>query len=134
MAVPRSIGLDFSGRSGSTIRAFDQGPALPLRVARTWITWTVMSSLNQRTEATTLPVSSTSKPFSRTWYVTSPPEVASQEICAQLSVTRPARRPVTVLGAPGTGRDWAEAIGSRSASGSESAALSPRSPASSARD
>lgn len=131
---PGSLGLDFSGRSGSTIRAFDHGPDLPLRVARTWITWTFMSSLNQRTEATTLPVSSTSKPFSRTWYVTSLPEDASQEIWAQSSVIRPARRPVTVLGAPATGRDWAEAIGSRSASGMESAALSPSSPACSACD
>jgi hypothetical protein len=57
---------ELSGRAGSTVSAFDHGPAWPFELARTWITWTDMESLNQLTEATTLPVSSTSNPFSRT--------------------------------------------------------------------
>jgi hypothetical protein len=64
-AAERSEG-EPSVRDGSTVSALDHGPALPFWLARTWITWTDMVSLNQRTEATTLPVSRTSNPFSRT--------------------------------------------------------------------
>lgn len=115
-------GRVFSGRVGFTTSAFDHGPAVSFRVARTWITCIAMSSLNQRTDATTLLVSRTSNPFSRTSYVTSLPDrTASQEICAQLPVIRPARSPVTVLGDPAPGLAWLVDFGIGVASGAESA-------------
>jgi hypothetical protein len=46
--------------------------------------------------------------------------IASQEICAQLSVIRPARSPVTVLGDPAAGPAWVVGFGARVASGAES--------------